>query len=121
MTIPKISICSLHEAENRLKTNSKDYEYLISLGSPNGDIGFSNESLPASFDSFHGKKLRVEFDDIEFPTENLLQMGYCPPTKEDVRKIIEFCKEVDGPTLIHCAAGFSRSSATAAILIAIMK
>lgn len=117
MNIPKISICSYIEAERRLVNEPENYEYVISLGSP-GAFGISADPLPLGFDKFSGQKLRLEFDDVSYPTPGMLKAGYQPPSRDDAKKIIDFTAEVDGPILIHCAAGISRSSASALILIA---
>ena len=117
MKIPKISICSWKEAQNRLISKPNEYESLISIG---GKKTENNQyPTPQGFDEFSGRKIRLEFDDLIFPIPLILNMGYLPPTSEDVAKIINFCQGIQGPTLIHCAAGISRSSAAALILIAL--
>lgn len=112
MDIPSISICSFFEAKNRLCNEPENYDFLLSIGS-------KQTNPPDGFNNFKGNKLRVEFDDVSDPSPSLLKMGLVPPQRQDIKEIINFCKEVNGPILIHCAAGISRSSASALILIAL--
>lgn len=57
------------------------------------------------------QQLYLEFDDTTVP-----QAKYKRMTIDDMRKTIEFCRRVDGPTLVNCEAGVSRSSAIAIVL-----
>lgn len=109
MKIPPISICSRREASLRLYAEPGKYEYVVSIGSPGDD-------LPEYYEEFEGQKARFEFDDVKNHPINI-KAGYIPPTINDMKDIIEFLQIVDGPVLIHCAAGISRSSATALTLI----
>jgi len=111
--IPKISITSAYEAEYRLLNEPEKYEYLLSIGAP-----VPSDPPPDGFEEFTGEKIRIEFDDVSYPTQAVLNAGYVPPTLDDAKKIIKFTKDIDHPILIHCAAGISRSSASALILIA---
>lgn len=63
--------------------------------------------------------LKLIFDDAEHTT-GFFARGYNPPSPEDIRRIIEFAGVVqEGPLLIHCAQGISRSAATALIVLAV--
>lgn len=111
--LPRISIVSQPEAQRRLLEEPEDYDYVVSLGPSQAKY-----KPPKGFDEFPGQKLRVEFDDIVFASPTMLQMGYIPPSRDDVKQILEFVKKIDGPSLFHCQAGISRSSASALIHIA---
>lgn len=62
------------------------------------------------------RRLHIQFDDV---THDGSRFGYQRATREQVEQIVEFCERVDGPCLIHCEAGISRSSAVAIILYAV--
>lgn len=111
MNIPPISITSCHEAGLRLTNDPQKYQFVISIGAP-------EDQRPDGFDTFHGQKLRLEFDDVSSSSPFFVKIGYIPPTRNDVKRLIDFCHIIDGPTLIHCAQGISRSSASALALIA---
>lgn len=77
------------------------------------------ESPCDGFDEFGGKKLALQFDDIQSDCF----YGYIGPSEKDVLKIIAFgniIKEdlMEGPCglLVHCHAGISRSTAAAFII-----
>jgi predicted protein tyrosine phosphatase len=46
--------------------------------------------------------------------------GYVAASRDDVDRLVKFLQRVDGTTLIHCAAGVSRSTAAAFILLCIL-
>lgn len=54
--------------------------------------------------------LRLEFDDVEYAHH-----GYEPSTPQDMQALLTFLLQLppDADLLIHCAAGFSRSTACA--------
>lgn len=60
------------------------------------------------------KHLRLGFNDIVEPA-----FGMTPPSATHVRSLIEFAKvwNHDGPLVIHCLAGISRSTASAFIVM----
>lgn len=107
--IPALTIVSKEKAAHLLCANASAYEYIISIGDP-------DEDRPSCYQLFSRPRLRLEFDDV---THDWPQGGRFAATVEQVSRLIVFCKEVDGPTLIHCGAGISRSSAAGCILAAI--
>lgn len=60
------------------------------------------------------RHLRLGFNDIVEPA-----MGMTPPSAAHVRSLIDFAKvwNHDGPLVIHCLAGISRSTASAFIIL----
>lgn len=82
--------------------------HVVSLGDP-------GSAPPPGFDAHPARKLRLEFDDIERPSPTC--RWYVPCSWRDVERIVAFAAGVKGPTLVHCAAGVSRSTATAILLL----
>ena len=81
--------------------------YLVSIGSP-------TEREPAGFRNV-AKRLRLVFEDA-----TTQEMGGASP--EDIEHLVRFAREVDvhqGRLLVHCQSGISRSSAAAAIVLAV--
>jgi predicted protein tyrosine phosphatase len=78
---------------------------LISIGAP-------DEAPCDGFYEFPGQKLRLEFDDIEM---DLPWLGYRGACWEDISRLLNFGAflPAKGTILVHCAAGISRSSASA--------
>lgn len=95
------------------------------LTSPHGgafryvvSIGDALESPPDGYQDHPAHKLRLVFDDVEDPAE--AAVGCVVPSRADVGRLIAFFRTVDGPTLIHCSAGVSRSGAAAYILACVL-
>lgn len=87
--------------------------YIISIGDP-------DETLPLGYQTSSALKLRLEFDDIEHAS---IPAGYIGCTQDDIVRLVDFCRGIQaepGPTLIHCAAGISRSSASTLVLLAVL-
>ena len=81
---------------------AKDYDAVISLG-------HELEIQHRNPDSLY---LYLDFDDVEM--EDLCHdNGGTPPSAESVKAIVEFIRQLDitDKLLIHCFAGYSRSSA----------
>lgn len=105
----RITIAGLDEL-----AKAADYTHVISLINP----GFSDERLDILVD--HQQRLELRFHDELFPQENCTL-----PTPADVRRIMEFGRQAgidradcQARILIHCHSGISRSTASAAILLA---
>ena len=82
--------------------------YVVSIGGP-------QERPPAGFRQVDDR-LRLVFEDEASEAEG-------GPSPEDVDRLIHFARHVDlakGRVLVHCQAGVSRSSAAAAILLAVV-
>ena len=86
-----------------------DIRHVISIG----DV---DDMPPASFGAHPARKLRLSFTDIE--RESPSCPWYQPCQWADVEAIIAFAPGVDGLLLCHCAAGISRSTAAALIVLA---
>jgi predicted protein tyrosine phosphatase len=81
--------------------------YLVSIGSP-------TEREPAGFRNV-ARRIRLVFEDA--PTQD---MGGA--SIDDIEQLVHFAREVDlqqGRLLVHCQSGISRSSAAAAIVLAV--
>jgi hypothetical protein len=60
------------------------------------------------------EQLVLRFDDISIPMD-----GYIEPNEVDIKRALSFADKIgDGPLLVHCHAGISRSSAIALAIIA---
>ena len=81
---------------------------ILSIGAPEG-FGY----LPQGYVEHPcTNKLRLGFDDIERHSE-----VYTAPSWDHVQEILDFTSRVQGHVLTHCAAGVSRSSAAAWIVL----
>lgn len=109
-----LTITDRREAEWWLDVDRTRFTHLISI------YGHGNGRPCSGFDEFEGKKLACQFDDVP---EDLPRFGYIAPTREDVTKIVEFCKVVpeNARVLIHCEAGISRSTAAGYVLLCTMR
>lgn len=86
--------------------------HVISIGDP-------GESPPIGLDAHPARRLRLEFHDLDLDPPEPWASIYAAPGREDVSQILKFCAAVDGPTLIHCHAGISRSTAAGLLLLAL--
>lgn len=60
------------------------------------------------------RRIHLEFDDIDRDGH----AWYVPPGESDVRQLLDFGERIDGGRiLVHCAAGISRSAASAYALL----
>ncbi|MFT5682216.1 MAG: putative protein tyrosine phosphatase [Myxococcota bacterium] len=87
-----------------------DFEHVVSIGEP-------DDPLPEPLDANDPRVLRLEFMDTA-PFDDFTDDG---PQWEHVAALVTFCERIrtlGGATLIHCAAGVSRSSASALTLLA---
>ena len=87
-----------------------DFDHIISIGEP-------GDSVPEPLDINDPRVLRLEFHDT-LPYDNFDEDG---PQWEHAEALVDFCQRIlasGGTTLMHCAAGISRSSACALTLLA---
>lgn len=87
-------------------------KYVISIGN------LEDPTPPAGYGRSAARKLRLLFDDVEVEKH---VAGYEGCTEQDILDLVAFCLQIADnpkPTLIHCAAGISRSSASALVLLA---
>jgi predicted protein tyrosine phosphatase len=83
--------------------------HILSLGDPGA-------APPRGLAEHPARKLRVEFDDLE--RDPAPGFGYVAVQLAQVRAMLDFLVACDGPALIHCAAGKSRSTAAGLLLLA---
>lgn len=94
-----------------------NYWNIISISAP--DLGWPNFKFTAR------KCIRLNFHDLDVAffaspgwKDYIAQKNYIIPTKEEIKKGLDFGREhSDGPLLIHCHAGISRSSAIAWLIL----
>lgn len=113
--IPIPILVTGRDAASEVLVKNKTFKYVVSIGEK-GTIA------PNPLYSYPCSKLRLEFDDCEHDLPHP-QLGYYGCTREQVHSLVEFYRSLlqdPGPTLIHCAAGISRSSASAAVLLCML-
>jgi predicted protein tyrosine phosphatase len=81
-------------------------------------IGDTLESPPDGYQEHPASKLRLVFDDVEEIA--LAEGGRLAPSRNDMARLVAFCQRVDGPALVHCSAGVSRSGAAGYILACVL-
>lgn len=88
-----------------------ELRHLLSFGDP-----LTGE--PRGYREHPARKLRIECDDIERdpPGPDPMRVAITP---RQVAAIVDFVRGCDGPTLIHCQAGVSRSTAAGLLLLAV--
>jgi len=109
MTFPKITISSYQHAYDLLgSTVGLQFKHVISINNP-------DEDPPRPLKDHPGRHLILNFFDITGA-----HGGLVGPTRKDVELILEFAEDIeeDHDVLVHCAAGISRSSASALGIIA---
>ena len=80
------------------------YSGVITIEEPDTDDPFRTDVVP---------QLVLQFHDID-----MTMLGYVEPESEHVRQALTFAQEIDGPLLVHCRAGVSRSTAIALAIAA---
>lgn len=101
MNLPPVTICSYEEAEYYLNARPLAHDAVISINDVDG-------GPPRGIDRFPGMKCVFAFDDVVEPKWGV------PPDLDDAKAIVAFSKRLrNHRVLIHCAAGVSRSTATA--------
>lgn len=103
-----IFITGYHDVSRALRGH--DIQHVVSIG----EVG---SKTPHILSSHPARKVRLEFDDIEYE-RNLA--GYEGPAMQDVEALLCFYEGIDlgEKVLIHCGAGVSRSSAATLLLYA---
>ena len=111
MKTPEIMVVSKEVAGDILTDPAFRYglRWLISIGD-------ETSSVPKGWDTVSPKKrLRLVFDDVVRES-----LWYTPINRDQVDKLVAFCEKArEGRALIHCAAGISRSTAAALVLLAV--
>lgn len=106
--LPDIVISSRDTARALLRRNFSTFRHVVSISD-------KTDEPPREVTKYPGRRLILNFDDVTHEDEDLT-----PPTKEDVRQIVEFAQKMNPleMVLVHCNAGISRSSAAALTLLA---
>lgn len=113
---PEIVVCDWSEAQRLLGSPAgKRFEDIVSFRQHGSPVPGFVARHPAP------RKLCLDVDDVTRPSAALAMMGYRAPRREDVLRIVAFCEQVRGPTLIHCAEGISRSTAAATVLLNVQR
>jgi predicted protein tyrosine phosphatase len=109
-TLPEIVIASFEVAEDILRAPKRDgVRFLVSIGEPGSDY-------PAGYHRAPIRRMRMEFDDVTVLSAEAA--GYLRADRSDIEKLVKFLEKVEGKILFHCAAGISRSAASAVIFAA---
>jgi predicted protein tyrosine phosphatase len=109
---PEIIVASRSEAGRILCSSIRGgIRHIVSIGD-------ALESPPEGYREHPACKLRLVFDDVEEPAH--APAGCVAPGREDIERLIAFCRCVDGLTLVHCSAGVSRSGAAAYVLACVV-
>jgi predicted protein tyrosine phosphatase len=91
-----IAICDLSNVRSIDLTR---YSGVITIEEPDTDDPFRTDAVP---------QLVLQFHDVD-----MTMLGYVEPEPEHVQQALTFARETDGPLLVHCRAGISRSPAIA--------
>lgn len=107
MKIAQLVVTSYHGAEKRLARYGHGFTHLVSINEPNIEPVRGRETVP--------QVLALFFDDATRWRE-----GYTLPSEEHIHELLVFAKTLNPSSrlLVHCAAGISRSTAAAYIILA---
>ena len=109
MTFPSVTVTSFEVAEQYLVREPQQFDSVLSIN----DLDQGSKP-PHGFEEFQGLKLVLFFDDVVDT-----RFSYTPPDLEDAKKIVAFARAAKERILIHCAAGVSRSTASAIAIPAV--
>ena len=96
-----LEVCDLRTAKSM---ELSQYSGVITIEEPDTDDAFRITAVP---------QLTLQFHDID-----MTMLGYVEPDVDHVQQAIAFAREIDGPLLVHCRAGVSRSTAIALAIAA---
>jgi len=103
---PSLTVTDRHSAEVILKDHRSEVDWVLSLGGDSPAAGFETVAKD--------RRLWLGFDDLDRP-----RLGYQIPEMPDIESIIAFgARWAEGKLLVHCAAGQSRSTAAALLILA---
>lgn len=107
--MPRITIASYDEAHALLGASPTNYRHVVSINDP-------DQHPPETLAGHSARSLVLHFHDVVESTELWPEA----PTLHDVRAIVRFARAIKqgDATLVHCAAGISRSSAAALTILA---
>ena len=109
---PEFTIADRFGAEQLLLSpqHGGHFQYVVSIGDP-------GERPPKGLEDHPARVLRLEFHDMLQPPPADWVGIFAPPDPVHVARLVDFCAGIDGPALIHCHAGISRSAAAAFVLV----
>jgi len=96
-----LDICDLDTVRS---LDLSQYSGVITIEEPDTDDPFRTDVVP---------QLVLQFHDID-----MTMLDYIEPESEHVQQALIFAQEIDGPLLVHCRAGVSRSTAIALAIAA---
>ena len=102
MTVSGLEICDLATVRS---LDLSQYSGVITIEEPDTEDPFRTDVVP---------QLVLQFHDID-----MTMLGYVEPEPEHVQQALTFAQEIDGPLLVHCRAGVSRSTAIALAIAAV--
>lgn len=109
MNFPSVTVTCFDIAQEYLVREPWKFNCVLSLN----DVDEGSHP-PQGFEEFRGLKLTLFFDDVI-----CTDLGLVPPSLEDAKKIVSFARAANDRILIHCAAGISRSTASAIAIPAV--
>ena len=101
LLVSGLDICDLATVRS---IDLSHYSGVITIEEPDTDDPFRIDAVP---------QLILQFHDID-----MTMLGYVEPEPEHVQQALTFAREIDGPLLVHCRAGVSRSTAIALAIAA---
>ena len=101
MIVSGLDICDLNTVRS---LDLSQYSGVITIEEPDTEDPFRIDVVP---------QLVLQFHDID-----MTMLGYVEPESEHVQQALAFAREIDGPLLVHCRAGVSRSTAIALAIAA---
>ena len=101
MTVSGLDICDLATVRS---LDLSQYTGVITIEEPDTDDPFRTNVVP---------QLVLQFHDID-----MTMLDYVEPEPEHVQQALAFAQESDGPILVHCRTGVSRSTAIALAIAA---
>jgi predicted protein tyrosine phosphatase len=101
VTVSGLDICDLTTVRS---LDLSQYSGVITIEEPDTEDPFRTDVVP---------QLVLQFHDID-----MTMLDYIEPESEHVQQALAFAQEIDGPLLVHCRAGVSRSTAIALAIAA---
>jgi predicted protein tyrosine phosphatase len=101
VTVSGLDICDLATVRS---VDLSQYSGVITIEEPDTEDPFRTDVVP---------QLVLQFHDID-----MTMLDYVEPELEHVQQAVTFAQEIDGPLLVHCRAGVSRSAAIALAIVA---
>ena len=92
----RLRVCDLDTVRT---LDLSQYSGVITIEEPDTEDPFRTDVVP---------QLVLQFHDID-----MTMLDYVEPESDHVQQALTFAREIDGPLLVHCRAGVSRSTAIA--------